>query len=121
MGVTSGRRASRLLIISGGAGNVTHEIAAKLRALFADHLIISFDPKQDFDKLITPRARVVIAGGDGSVEFVIRKLADSKHPVGILSLGPSTTSRAHSACRPISTSRFRSSRKVGLVGSPWAV
>jgi len=88
MGVTSGRsRASRLLIISGGAGNVTPEIAAKLRALFADHLIISFDPKQDFDKLITPGARVVIAGGDGSVEFVIRKLADSKHPVGILSLG----------------------------------
>lgn len=87
MGVTSGRRASRLLIISTGAGNVTPEIEAKLRALFTDHLIIPFDPKQDFDKLITQRARIVIAGGDGSVELVVRKLADSKHPVGILSLG----------------------------------
>ncbi len=85
--MTSGRKASRLLILSTGAGNVTPEIEAKLRDLFADHLIIPFDPKQDFEKLITPRARVVIAGGDGSVELVVRKLADSKHPVGILSLG----------------------------------
>jgi diacylglycerol kinase (ATP) len=87
MGVTSRRKASRLLILSTGAGSVTPEIEAKLRNLFADHLIIPFDPKQDFEKLITPRARVVIAGGDGSVEFVIRMLADSMHPVGILSLG----------------------------------
>jgi len=87
MGVTSEPMASRLLILSTGAGNVTPEIEAKLRAVFADHLIVPFDPKQDFEKLITPRARVVVAGGDGSIESVIRKLADSKHPVGILSLG----------------------------------
>jgi len=87
MGVTSGRRASRLLILSTGAGNVTPEIEAKLRDLFTDHLIIPFDPKTDFVHLITPRARVVIAGGDGSIGSVVRKLADSKHPVGILSLG----------------------------------
>ncbi len=74
-------------MISTGAGNVTPDIEAKLRALFADHLIIPFDSKQDFEKVITSRARVVIAGGDGSVESVVRKLADSKHPVGILSLG----------------------------------
>ncbi len=87
MRVTGRPKASRLLILSTGAGSVTPEIEATLRALFADHLIVPFDPKQDFEKLITPRARVVIAGGDGSVEFVIRELADSKHPVGILSLG----------------------------------
>jgi diacylglycerol kinase family enzyme len=87
MGVLRGPKATRLLILSTGAGNVTAEIEAKLRDLFADHLIIPFDPNTDFDKLITPRARVVIAGGDGSVELVVRKLADSKHPVGILSLG----------------------------------
>jgi diacylglycerol kinase (ATP) len=81
------RKATRLLIISTGAGSITPEIEAKLRAKFARYLIISLDPKQDFGKLITPTARVVIAGGDGSVEFVVRKLADSKHPVGILSLG----------------------------------
>jgi len=81
------RKASRLLIISTGAGSLTPEIEHRLRTLFVDYLIIPFDPKEDFEKLITPRARVVIAGGDGSVEFVVRKLADSKHPVGILSLG----------------------------------
>jgi diacylglycerol kinase (ATP) len=85
--VTSGRRASRLLILSTGAGNVTPEIEAKLRALFADYLIIPFDPKTDFENVITARAHVVIAGGDGSIEFVVRRLADSNHPVGILSLG----------------------------------
>jgi len=81
------RPAGRLLILSTGAGNMTPELEARLRSLFADHLVIPFDPKMDFEKLITPRARVVVAGGDGSVEFVVRKLADSKHPVGILSLG----------------------------------
>jgi len=81
------RKANRLLIISTGAGNITPDIEAKLRTLLAGYLIVPFDPKQDFEKLITPKARVVIAGGDGSVENVVRKLADSKHPVGILSLG----------------------------------
>jgi diacylglycerol kinase family enzyme len=66
---------------------MTPEVEARLRSLFADHLVIPFDPKADFESLITPRARVVVAGGDGSVELVVRKLADTKHPVGILSLG----------------------------------
>lgn len=81
------RKASRLLVISTGAGSLTPDVEGRLRSLFADYLIVPFDPKVDFEKLITPRARVVIAGGDGSVEFVVRKLADSKHPVGIISLG----------------------------------
>jgi diacylglycerol kinase family enzyme len=80
-------KASRLLIISTGAGSITPEIERKLREVFADHLVVEFDPKQDFTELITPRARVVVAGGDGSIEFVVRKLADTKHPLGILSLG----------------------------------
>jgi diacylglycerol kinase (ATP) len=80
-------KATKLLIISRNAGSITPEVEAMLRSEFADYLIIDFDPKQDFEKLITPRAAVVVAGGDGSVEFVVRKLADSKHPLGILSLG----------------------------------
>jgi hypothetical protein len=54
---------------------MTPAIEARLRSLFADHRIVAFDPKTDLEKLVTPRARVVIAGGDGSVEFVIRQLA----------------------------------------------
>src|SRR5260370_2948901 len=87
MGVTGGRTPRRLLILRTGAGNLSLEIDAKLRNLFADHLIIAVDPTTDFENVITTGARVVIAGGDGSIEFVVRKLADSKHPVGILSLG----------------------------------
>src|SRR5260370_5706081 len=87
MGVNSGHQGSRLLKLSTGAGNVTPESEAKRRDLFPDHLIIPCDPKTDFEHVITTRARVVIAGGDGSIGSVVRKLADSKHPVGILSLG----------------------------------
>jgi diacylglycerol kinase family enzyme len=80
-------KAGRLLIVSTGAGSMTPELQAKLRSEFSDHLIIDFDPKQDFEELITPRAPVIVAGGDGTVEFVVRKLADSRHPMGILPLG----------------------------------
>lgn len=79
--------AQRMLVISRKAGSMTPEIEAKLRAAFADHLVIDFDPDADFEKLITPRARIVVAGGDGTFEFMLRKLADSKHPIGVLSLG----------------------------------
>ena len=75
------------MIISPKAGSMTAEVEKKLRTKFADHLIIEFDPKEDFEKLISARAPVVVAGGDGTIEFVVRKLADSQHPIGILSLG----------------------------------
>jgi diacylglycerol kinase family enzyme len=76
-----------MLVISRKAGSMTPEIEAKLRTAFADHLVVDFDPDTDFEKLITPQARIVVAGGDGTVEFMLRKLADSKHPIGVLSLG----------------------------------
>jgi diacylglycerol kinase family enzyme len=66
---------------------MTPEIEKKLRTEFADHLILEFDPGEDFEKLLSPQATVVVAGGDGTIEFVVRKLADSPHPIGIISLG----------------------------------
>lgn len=80
-------KAGRLLIISAGAGTFDESVEAKLRREYADHLVVNFDPKLDFEKLIKPRARVVVAGGDGTIEFVVRKLVDSDHPLGILPLG----------------------------------
>ena len=80
-------KTSKLLIISPKAGSMTPEIVERLRTEFADHLVLDFDPDKDFEKVITPRATVVVAGGDGTVEFIVRKLADSKHPIGIVSLG----------------------------------
>jgi diacylglycerol kinase family enzyme len=81
------KRATSLLILSSKAGSMTPEVEAKLRKAFATSLIVEFDPKLDIDKITSPTAMVIVAGGDGSIGWVVRKLADTKHPVGILSLG----------------------------------
>jgi diacylglycerol kinase (ATP) len=84
---TAPKRAAHLLIMSSKAGSMTPEVEAKLRKAFPSSLILEFDPKMDIEKLVTPRATVVIAGGDGSIGWVVRRLVDTKHPVGILSMG----------------------------------
>ncbi len=78
---------AKLLIISSKAGSITPEIQAQLSKAFADHLVIEFDPKNDFRKLLAPKARVAVAGGDGTIGFVARALVDTDHTLGILSLG----------------------------------
>jgi diacylglycerol kinase (ATP) len=84
---TSAKRASSLLILSPKAGSMTPEIEAKLRKEFEGSLAVEFDPKMDVDKLIAPSAMVIVAGGDGTIGWAVRKLAETKHPLGILSLG----------------------------------
>jgi diacylglycerol kinase (ATP) len=81
------RKVARLLIINRAARAVDDGVEAKLRARFPDHLAIDFNPRRDFERLITPRAQVVVAGGDGTVENVVRKLADTQHPLGVIPLG----------------------------------
>src|ERR1700730_16003209 len=81
------RLADKLLIISSKAGSVTPEVEAKLRKAFADYTVVEFDPKSDFRELLKPQARVVVAGGDGTIGFVARALIDTDHTLGILSLG----------------------------------
>jgi diacylglycerol kinase (ATP) len=81
------RKATHLLVISRGAGSMNAEVEAKLRKAFADHTIVDFNPNEKFEDLVTPQARIVVAGGDGTVEFLVRKFADSQHPIGILALG----------------------------------
>ena len=66
---------------------MTPEVEAKLRSAFSDYTIIEFDPKADFVKTLAPRANVIAAGGDGTIGFVARKLADTSHAMGIISLG----------------------------------
>ncbi len=84
---SSPKRATSLLILSSKAGSMTPEIEAKLRRAFAGSLIVEFDPKMDIEKLVRPTATVMVAGGDGTIGWVVRRLADTKHPVGILSMG----------------------------------
>ena len=83
----SAKRAGSLLILSSKAGSMTPEIEAKLRKAFATSLAVEFDPKMDIEKLVGPTAMIIVAGGDGTIGWVVRRLADSKHPLGILSMG----------------------------------
>jgi diacylglycerol kinase (ATP) len=75
------------LVISPKAGSMNEQVIAKLRKAFADYTIVEFDPKEDVSKLVSSRARIVVAGGDGTVEFFVRKFADTNHPLGIISMG----------------------------------
>jgi len=78
---------TRVLVISRNAGSMNDQVEAKLRKAFADHTIVDFDPKEDISKLVSARGRIIVAGGDGTVEFFVRKFADTKHPLGIISMG----------------------------------
>jgi diacylglycerol kinase family enzyme len=80
-------RATRVLVISRKAGGMNEEVESRLRSAFADHLVVDFDPDGDLSPLVTSHARIVVAGGDGTVEYFVRKLADTNHPIGIISLG----------------------------------
>jgi diacylglycerol kinase family enzyme len=81
------KRATSLLILSSKAGSMTPKIEAKLRKAFAGSLIVEFDPKMEMEKLVGPTALIVVAGGDGTIGWVVRRLVDTKHPLGILSMG----------------------------------
>jgi len=79
--------ASSLLILSSKSGSMTPAIEARLRKAFEGSVIVEFDPKMDLEKLVAPSGLIVVAGGDGTVGWVVRRLVDTKHPLGILSLG----------------------------------
>jgi diacylglycerol kinase family enzyme len=85
--VVAAKKTSSLLIMSSKAGSMTPEIEAKLRKAFEGSLVVEFDPKMDIDKLVGPTAKIIVAGGDGTIGWVVRRLADTKHPLGILSMG----------------------------------
>lgn len=80
-------RATRLLVISRSAGAMDEKLEQRLRKAFSDYTIVDFDPKDDLSEAVSPQARIVVAGGDGSVEFIVRKFADTQHPIGIIPLG----------------------------------
>ena len=83
----SAKATTSLLILSSKAGSMTPAIEAKLRKAFTNSLVVEFDPKMDLEKLVSPTATIIVAGGDGTIGWVVRRLVDSKHPLGILSLG----------------------------------
>jgi diacylglycerol kinase (ATP) len=83
----SSEKVERLLILSSKAGSMSPEVEGKLRAAFADHQVVEFDPKMKLLAMLAPKAEVVVAGGDGTVGWVTRALVDTDHSLGILGLG----------------------------------
>jgi diacylglycerol kinase family enzyme len=81
------RTASGLVLVSSAAGSITDEIEHRLREVFKEDMVLDLDPQQDFLSELTPGAKVIVAGGDGTVRFVARRLAGTDNPLGILPLG----------------------------------
>jgi diacylglycerol kinase family enzyme len=80
-------RVDRLLIMSSKAGSMSPAVEAKLRGEFADFEVAEFDPRMKLLAMLAPKAKVVVAGGDGTVGWVVKALVDSDHSLGILGLG----------------------------------
>ena len=80
-------RVARLLIMSSKAGSMSPAVEAKLRSEFADFEVAEFDPRMKLLAMLAPKAKVVVAGGDGTVGWVVKALVDSDHSLGILGLG----------------------------------
>jgi diacylglycerol kinase (ATP) len=66
---------------------MTPEIEAKLRKAFEGSLVVEFDPKMDIEKLVGPTATIIVAGGDGTIGWTVRRLVETRHPLGVLSMG----------------------------------
>src|SRR5947209_4321973 len=82
-----GKRFARLLILSSRAGSMTPEVEARLREAFDGYEVVEFDPRMKLLPMLSPKAQVVVAGGDGTVGWVTRALVDTNHSLGILGLG----------------------------------
>src|ERR1700687_4291201 len=79
----SANGAGSLLIVSSKAGSMTPEVEAKLSKAFATSLIFEFDPKMDLEKLVSPTATIMVAGGDGTIGWGVRTLPGARHPLGV--------------------------------------
>src|SRR6266567_2144484 len=80
-------RAERLLVLSSRAGGLNSEIESRLRQAFADHTVLRFGAVKRIQTLVTPTAKVVVAGGDGTVGAVVRRLAGTSCRIGVVPLG----------------------------------
>jgi diacylglycerol kinase family enzyme len=80
-------RAAQLLVLSSSAGGLDSEIQARLRQEFSDHTVVRFGAVKRIQSLVTPNAKVVVAGGDGTLGAVVRRLADTRCRIGVIPLG----------------------------------
>src|SRR6266699_1918205 len=80
-------RAAQLLVLSSRSSGLNSEIEGRLRQEFSDYVAVRFGAVKGIRSLVTPNARVVVAGGDGTVGAVVRRLADTRCRIGVIPLG----------------------------------
>jgi diacylglycerol kinase family enzyme len=80
-------RAAQLLVLSSRSGGLNSEIEARLRQEFSGYAVVRFGGVKRIRSLVTPNAKVVVAGGDGTVGAVVRRLADTRCRIGVIPLG----------------------------------
>jgi diacylglycerol kinase family enzyme len=80
-------RAAQLLVLSSRAGGIDPEIEARLRKEFSGYTVVRAGAVKRLPSLVTPNAKVVVAGGDGTVGAVVRMLADTRCRIGVIPLG----------------------------------
>ena len=80
-------RAAQLLVLSSRSSGLNSEIEARLRQEFSDHTVVRFAAVKRIQSLVTVNARVVVAGGDGTVGAVVRRLAATRCRIGMIPLG----------------------------------
>ena len=80
-------RAAQLLVLSSHSAGLNSEIEARLREEFSDHTVVRFGAVKRIESLVTANANVVVAGGDGTVGAVVRRLAGTRCRIGIIPLG----------------------------------
>jgi len=80
-------RTAQLLVLSSRAGGLISQIEARLRQEFSDHTVVRFGAVKRIGTLVTPNAKVVVAGGDGTLGAVVRQLVDTRCRIGIIPLG----------------------------------
>ena len=80
-------RAAQLLVLSSRSGGLNSEIESRLRQEFPDHAVVRFGAVKRIRSLVTPNAKVVVAGGDGTVGAVVRRLVETRCRIGVIPLG----------------------------------
>jgi diacylglycerol kinase family enzyme len=80
-------RAAQLLVLSSRSGGLNSEIEARLRQEFSGYAVVRFGAVKRIRSLVAPNAKVVVAGGDGTVGAVVRRLADTRCRIGVIPLG----------------------------------
>ena len=80
-------RTSHVLVLSSRAGGASGPIQARLESAFPDHLVVGVRTASRLPEMVTRDATVVVAGGDGTVGAVVRRLAGTTCHIGIIPMG----------------------------------